>query len=172
MSWEKYESAAERRPIPFAIKIIIFFVVISAILGTVGYAFNWFGEAAQVAREEFGPRGALHKYEWFIEQASAIEKMDKDVEIFKGRLVGVKDQYQGYGEDMSKWPPHIQSQYNSNIGTARNDLVAIVSQRNNLVKEYNAASEKFNWAPFKTKVDKPRERFQEYAVVGNSIQEQ
>jgi len=43
-------------------------------------------------------------------------------------------------------------------------FIAVASQRNNLVKEYNAASKKFNWAPFQTKSDKPPESYQDYVV--------
>lgn len=145
-------------------KIIFCIFGVVVLVGILGYAFGIFGEAAQVAQEEFGPRGALGKYEWFLEQASAIEKMDQDIKMFEGRVKGIDEQYKSYGDDLSKWPPHIQVQYNRAKQQARDDLIAVASQRNNLVKEYNAASEKFNWAPFKTKLDKPRERFQEYQV--------
>lgn len=134
------------------------------ILSVVGYAFGWFGEAAQVAQEEFGATAALQKYEWFIEQQTMIQKADADVAMFEGRVRGVEDQYASYGPDKAKWSPHIQVEYNSARQQARDDLVAVKSQRNTLAREYNAASEKFNWAPFQTRVDKPRERFQELVI--------
>jgi len=55
-------------------------------------------------------------------------------------------------------------QYNREVQMARDDLASIASQRNGLVKEYNAASEKFNWAPFETNPDKPEESYHEYVV--------
>ena len=101
------------------------------------------------------------KRETFLEQASAIEKMDQDIVLFEDRKKSVEEKYGKYG-DSTKWPPHISVQYNQEIEAANTDLLAVVSQRNNLVKEYNAASEKFNWAPFETELNKPREIFQEY----------
>jgi hypothetical protein len=134
------------------------------ILVVLGITLRWGGEAVEVGMEEFGPRSGLKKYEWFLEQASAIEKMDQDIKMFEDRVTKVEKQYKGYGDDMSKWPLHIQAQYNREKQQAREDLIAIISQRNNLVKDYNAASEKFNWAPFQTKLDKPRESFQDYQI--------
>jgi hypothetical protein len=58
----------------------------------------------------------------------------------------------------------IQTQYNQAKQQARDDLIAVASQRNNLVREYNAASEKFNWKPFLTRPDKPKDRFDDYVV--------
>jgi len=164
MSWKKYEQAAERGPIPIGLKIVMtifFFVIVIGGLGIVGSALGWFSEAAQVASEEFAPRAALDKYEWFIDQAKAIDKMDEDIAIFRQRQTSVKDQYAGYGDDMSKWQPHIQAQYNKDLGQARDDLTAIVSQRNNLVREYNAASAKFNWSLFETKNNQPNQTYEE-----------
>ncbi|MBM3250818.1 MAG: hypothetical protein FJZ07_01075 [Candidatus Nealsonbacteria bacterium] len=162
MSWQSWEKSADKGPVLFTLKAFFAIVLIGVVISVVGYGLGWFGQAAQVAKEEFGPRAALDKYQWFIEQESAIKKMDQDIKMFEGRVTGVTEQYRGYGEDQSKWPPHIQVQYNRERQQAREDLIAVASQRNNLVKEYNAASEKFNWAPFRTRLDKPRESFQEY----------
>ena len=74
------------------------------------------------------------------------------------------EQYAAYFTDKAKWAPHIQAEYNSARQQVRDDLVAVKSQRNTLAREYNAASEKFNWAPFQTNVDKPREKFQELVI--------
>src|SRR3989344_4193860 len=160
-NWTKYEEAAKKGPFAIFLKVFFFIIGITVIISVVGGALGWFSEAAQVAREEFGPRAGLEKYEWFLEQASAIEKMDQDIVLFEDRKKSVEEKYGKYG-DSTKWPPHISVQYNQEIEAANTDLLAVVSQRNNLVKEYNAASEKFNWAPFETELNKPREIFQEY----------
>jgi len=164
MSWDNYEKAAEKGPGAFLLKIFLLGLTAVIILSTTGYFLGWFGEAAKVAQKEFGPEKALEKYEWFINQANAIEKMDHDVVLYKGRVKNVTKKYQGYGENMVNWPPHIQAQFNKEKQQADEDLLAIASQRNNLVREYNAQSEKFNWTPFQTKPDKPVERFHQYVV--------
>lgn len=145
------------------IKPILYFAGIFLFIALLAYGFGWLGEAGEVARDEFGPKAMLEKYEWFINQASAIEKMDQDIELFEKRVTGVDANYESYGEDKSKWAPHIQTTYNRERQQARDDLTAVVSQRNNLVRDYNAQSEKFNWAAFETELNKPRESFQEYA---------
>lgn len=140
-------------------RIFLGLLVVIVIASGVGYALGWFGEAAQVAQEQYGPRASLQKYEWFVDQASRIEKMDKDVQLYEDRVARVDAQYVGYGQDKTKWPPDVRVQYNHARQQASDDLVAVVSQRNNLVREYNAASEKFNWSPFQTRPDKPHERY-------------
>lgn len=159
-SWKNYEDTVERGPWP------AFFVVVACllVLSGAGYIFGWFGETAQVAQEEFGPRAALQKYEWFIDQANRIEKMDRDISLYDARVKSVDEQYAGYGQDKTRWPLDIRTQYNSARQQARDDLVAVASQRNNLVREYNAASEKFNWKVFQTDPRKPKERFEEYVT--------
>jgi len=161
-SWKEYEQAAEYGPWRIIVKVGSLMVGIMVLFLLVGYSLGWFGEAAKVAKEEFGPTAALQKYEWFIEQANRIEKMDKDVSMFELRLAKIEDQYEAYGSDKSKWPPDIRVQYNREYQQGREDLLAVASQRNNLVRDYNAASEKFNWKPFETKAGKPKERFHDY----------
>jgi hypothetical protein len=162
--WGTYEKAAEKGPVSFVWKVVVLVVVLSAIIGGAGYVFGWFGEAAQVAHDEFGPKAALQKYEWFKEQAAGIKKMDQDVSMYEQRVKSVDAQYVAYGKDPAKWPLDVRVQYNHAKEQGRDDLVAIASQRNNLVKEYNAASSKFNWSPFQTNPDAPAKYFQEYVV--------
>lgn len=140
-------------------------LLLIAALGAVAYGLGWIGSAADVAKEEFGPQAALDKYEWFIDQANAIEKADADIALFEQRRLAVETQYISiYGADKAKWSPGVQVQYNHEMQVARDDLMAIVSNRNGLVKEYNAQSEKFNWAPFKGRDDYPPENFVDYVV--------
>lgn len=155
MSWDRYKKAAERGPFSIGIMIILLIVGLSIMGGVIGYSKGWFEEAGKVAQEEFGPKAAMEKYEWFIEQVNAIEKMDVDITLYTRRLNNVEEEFKSYGTDKSKWPPHIQISYNQRRQEAEDDVTAIVAQRNNLVKDYNAASSKFNWEPFKTEPNKP-----------------
>jgi len=163
-SYEGFEKAAEKCPLSILWRIFLFGLLIVAVLGVVGYVLGWFGEAAQVAQKEFGPKAALAKYEWFKEQSAAIKKMDQDVAMFEQRGKDIDAQYASYGADHAKWPLDVRVEYNRAKGQSRDDLVAVASQRNNLVKEYNAASSKFNWTAFQTNPDKPNLNFQEYVV--------
>lgn len=134
----------------------IVIVIVGAILG-------WFTETVDVAHDEFGPKAALEKYEWFKDQSARIEKGSADILIFEQRVKSVDKQYADYG-DKKNWSPDIRIQYNHAKEIARDDLTAIASNYNSLVKDYNAQSSKFNWTPFKTKSDKPKETLEEYII--------
>jgi len=162
LNLNSYEKAAGKGPGALLWKVFLLMLTASIVLGITGYALGWFGEAAQVAKEEFGPRAMLDKYEWFINQANSVEKMDRDVTLYENRVKSIEQQYAGYGKNMAQWPPHIQVQYNREKQQAREDLIAVASQRNNLVRDYNSQSEKFNWKLFQTDPRKPKERFHEY----------
>jgi hypothetical protein len=161
--WETFERAAEKGPLSLFGRIIGVVLIVSISLSIVGYGLGWFSEAAQVAKEEFGPRAGLEKYEWFIDQSNRIEKMDQDIKLFENRVGAIDEQYTSYG-DRTKWSPDIRVQFNREKQQGRDDLLAVISQRNNLVRDYNGASEKFSWSPFQTRPDKPKERFNEYVT--------
>jgi len=145
--------------------IIIIVIAVVIFLSAGGSILWWVNQATIVAQNEFGPQAALQKYEWFIDQANAIAKADKDIALFEQKRVDIETQYdKTYGTDRSKWSPSIQAQYNQAIQTGRDDLIAVVSNRNGLVKEYNAQSEKFNWEPFMTRSDLPQKTFSDYVV--------
>ena len=72
--WSDYERAAERGPTHLLAKVIVGIALLSALVFVLGAGFGWFGEAAQVTREEFGPRAMLGKYEWFKDAAAQLEK--------------------------------------------------------------------------------------------------
>lgn len=162
-NWKDYERAAEKGPFSIFWRIFLIVLAITAVVMIAGYFIGWFTEGAQVAKEEFGPRAALEKYEWFIDQENRIQKMDQDIAVFEDRYEAIEREYVDlHGKDKTIWSPLVQAQYSHERRTARDDLVAVVSQRNNLTQEYNAQSEKFNWEPFKSKPDKPVEGFADY----------
>jgi hypothetical protein len=154
---------AVAHPYRFLVKFIVGLMLVGAVISLIGWGLGWFSEAGKVAKEEFGPQAALEKYQWFISQANAIDKMNTDIGNFEKRVTAVEKQYVGsYGTDKTKWTPDVRVLYNRENQLARDDLLAVVTQRNNLVKEYNAQSQKFNWAPFRTRSDMPSEQLQEY----------
>ena len=92
MSWDSIGKAAERGPISLGLMIVVIVVVLGFVVGLAGWGLGLIGETASVAQKEFGPRAALAKYEWFIEQANAIQKMDNDIVMFENRVTAVKEQ--------------------------------------------------------------------------------
>ena len=144
-------------------KVIGPIIGVIILIGIVGYVMGWFSEAASVAKDEFGAKAALEKYEWFKDQSARIEKASADILTFEQRVKSVDKQYAEYG-DKKNWSPDIRVQYNHAKEISRDDLVSVVSNFNNLVRDYNAQSSKFNWVPFKTKSDKPKETMEEYVI--------
>jgi len=162
MSWEKYENAARKGPGPIAWKFFWFAISMLIVVGLTLYAVSLWNEAAMVAKQEFGAKAALKKYEWFVDQANRIKEMDGNIGLYEQRVKSVRERYVAYGEDQAKWPPHAQIQYQTEYNRVKDDLLAIIAQRNHLVQEYNSASQKFNWAPFQTRPDKPQKNYFQY----------
>ena len=120
----------------FAFALIAF----SAILSVVGYALGWFSEAGQVAQEQFGPRAALEKYEWFKDVAAQLEKKQADIAVYEGRLNELAKAYQNLPRQ--KWPREDREQYS----TWSSEVAGIKASFNTLAAEYNAGMAKFNWS--------------------------
>ena len=91
--WKDYENAADKGPMPISLMVIGFVIVLSAVLGVVGYTFSWFGEAAQVAKQEFGPSAMLQKYGWFKDAAAQLEKKQADVGVYASRMRAMDETY-------------------------------------------------------------------------------
>ncbi|MFA5853516.1 MAG: hypothetical protein WC866_00360 [Patescibacteria group bacterium] len=145
-------------------RVVLPITALCVVIGSLAYGLGWVGEAADVAREQHGPRASLKKYEWFVDQATYIDKMDADVKLYRQRVADTTTQYElTHGKDRATWPPTAQMQYGEDYKQAKDDLLAIISQRNNLVREYNAQSEKFNWSGYDT-TSGPKPRYDELAL--------
>ncbi len=138
-TWEDYERAAEHGPMAFAIKIVIAAVVLVVICSAVGYFFGWFGEAAKVTQEEFGPRALLEKYEWFKDAAAQLEKKQADIAVYDGRMTAMNETYKDLARQ--SWPREDREQYN----VWSSEVAGVKASYNTLAAEYNAAMAKFNW---------------------------
>lgn len=137
-SWNDYEEAAERGPVALALKVVVGLVMVGAILAAAGYVFGWFGEAAAVTQEEFGPREALRKYEWFKDAAAALDKKRADIRIYETEIADLSEIY---GEAPTGWPRDARQSY----AQRRSELLGVRSSYNSLAAEYNAQMAKFNW---------------------------
>lgn len=140
-------------------KIAITLFILAVLFGGASYIFGWFSETAQVAKDEFGPKASLEKYEWFISQSNNIQKMDQDIKLVTERIASLDAQHtQSYGINKSKWPIDVRMQVTKEENTLNDQLVATKAQRNKLASEYNAQSEKFNWDLYRTDSKKPSEK--------------
>lgn len=140
--WDKYADAAAKGPWcavrAFFWPIVGLMVVLLA-LWLVGGALGWFGEAAQVAREEFGPRAALEKYEWFKDASAMLDKKKADVKVYSSRMAALGEGYEGVPR--REWARHDAEQYN----VWSSEVAGVKASFNTLAAEYNAQMVKFNW---------------------------
>lgn len=138
--WEDYERATERGPMSIAVKVILAVFALSVLVGGLGYIAGWFGEAAKVAQEEFGPRAMLEKYEWFKDAAANLEKKQADVAVYDGRLKAMDGTYKDLPRQ--KWPREDREQYNVWVS----EVAGVKASYNQLAADYNSQMAKFNWA--------------------------
>lgn len=117
-------------------------IIVMLIVGAFGIIGNIFGlftgavqEATQVAKTEFGPKASLKKYEWFKDASEQIKKLDRDIAVYesKSNTLCVSGMDRLAREQCMLWAQEV-----AGIKSAHNDVVA----------EYNAQSNKFNWSMY------------------------
>lgn len=140
-SWDSYDEAAEKGPFAFFLKVLVPVVLVIVIIAVIGYVFGWFGEAATVAREEFGPRAAVKKYEWFKDKSNSLSAAEKRIKITKTALESFKKDA-GPRKD---WTFEDKDEY-SRLTT---DLRGQEAHFEQLKAEYRAACEKVHWEVFR-----------------------
>jgi len=138
--WEDYERAADRGPMSIAVKVILAVFAFSVLIGGLGYVAGWFGEAAKVVQDEFGPKAMLEKYEWFKDAAANLEKKQADVAVYEGRIKAMDETYKELPRQ--KWPREDREQYNVWVS----EVAGVKASYNQLAADYNAQMAKFNWA--------------------------
>ncbi len=124
---------------PFG-KVLGIFLGAIALMSIVGYGLGWFGEAAQVAQQEFGASAMLKKYEAFKDEAAQLEKKQADVKVYETRTIEMNKTYANLPRQ--KWPREDREQYN----TWQSEVAGVKASYNSLAAEYNAQMAKFNWA--------------------------
>ena len=111
----------------------------AVLLSLTGYSLGWFQEAAQVTREEFGPRAMLNKYQWFKDASAQLDKKQANIRVYEARLDGLEAAYDGV--ERADWDRVDKQQ--SNLWRA--ELAGVIANYNGLAAEYNAEMSKFNW---------------------------
>lgn len=140
--WDKYADAAEAGPkrlVRVLFWPVVGLIALCIVLGIIGNVLGWFGAAAQVAREEFGPREALAKYEWFKDASAGLDKKLADVKVYAARIGSLDDTYSTLPRQ--NWPREDREQYN----IWQSEVAGVTASYNTLAAEYNSAMAKFNW---------------------------
>ena len=125
----------------FAIAMIGVLVLVGCFMFLLfGLVSWWGGEAITVAKEEFGPREMLRKYEWFKDAAAQLDKKRADISVYASRVSSMESDY----EDTSRkdWDRTDKEQ----TSLWRNEVAGVTASYNGLAAEYNAQMAKFNWA--------------------------
>lgn len=138
MSWESYDST--RGPSHLGFKILALIVGLGVVAIPAGFFLGWFGEAAQVAREELGPKALRAKYEWFKNASAALGKKIADIKVYESRLNSLMDAYKGVSR--KDWPRDDREQFS----IWQSECAGVKASYNSLAAEYNAQMAKINWA--------------------------
>lgn len=128
--------------------IVVLVILAFVALMIVGSVLGWFGEAQQVAHEEFGPKAMLEKYEWFKDASAQLDKKQADVGVYGSRMKAMEQSYEG--KSRSDWPREDREQYNVWVS----EVAGVKASYNDLAAQYNAQMKKFNWR-FANKGDLP-----------------
>src|SRR3989338_2346349 len=138
-TWQDYEKVAERGPMAIAVKVILAVFALGIFVSVIGYGLGWFGEAARVTQEEFGPGALLKKYEWFKDAAAQLEKKQADITVYDSRITSMDESYKG--TPRQKWARDDREQYN----VWQSEVAGVKAGYNTLAAEDNSQMAKFNW---------------------------
>lgn len=143
-SYSQYERNFEANPKRFVWKGLLWLLGLSIVFGSIGYGLGWFSEAAEVVKEEFGPKAALKKYEWFKDASETLNEKRNTIMVYESNLKDMKEDYKEIPR--FKWADIDKQQYNQ----WRMEITGIKASYNKVAKEYNSQSSKFNWSSFNT----------------------
>lgn len=139
-TWDSYEGAANKGPMQIGFKVVVLAAIFIAGIWGIGSVFGWFGEAAQVAKDEFGPRAMLTKYEWFKDASAQLDKKKADIGVYDSRVNDLFSDYEGVKR--KDWPRSDREQ----LSVWRSEVAGVRASFNGLAADYNAQMAKFNWS--------------------------
>src|SRR5438552_735130 len=112
--WKDFENAADKGPVSFLIKCVVAAFILAAVIGGIGYVFGWFGETAQVAQQQFGPKAALAKYEHFKDMSAQLDAYRATIKANQERLKSIEEGYtvDGKVKPRGEWARDDRESYN------------------------------------------------------------
>lgn len=145
----------ENKPVNSGFKVLGIIILVVIGISILGYFGGWFSEAGKVAKDEFGAKAMLKKYEWFKNASAELEKKKADILVYEQNL---KNMEESYGKiPRYEWDRTDKEQYNQ----WQLEVAGIKASYNMTAAEYNAQSSKFNWRKFKGKSDLPPTEYKE-----------
>jgi hypothetical protein len=127
------------RKVLIGVAIVISLGLLSVGGCAIGLVSFFVKDAVKVAKQEFSPTRLLQKYEWFKNQAAALDSMKAKISIFDAN---VKSFNEDYGTNRAKWPRDVRQDY----ALSRQEVAGLKAIFNNLAAEYNAKMVEFNYA--------------------------
>jgi hypothetical protein len=138
-TWDAYEQAANHGPLKLGFKIVVGLLIFCVPVGLILRGCSVANEAANVAQEQFGPREALRKYEWFKDAAAQLDAKRADIKVYDARLASLKE---ANGETpRAKWARADVEQWS----IWQSESAGVRASYNSLSAEYNAQMAKFTW---------------------------
>jgi len=140
-NWEKYANDVAKSPksaFGVAVKAGLALVLLGIIFSGIGMVTGWFGEAATVARQEFGPKAMLTKYEWFKDASAGLDKKQANIAVYSTRLSVFDNMTR---KDMDRTDKTQQAQWLS-------EVAGVKASYNSLAADWNSQISKFHWKPF------------------------
>ena len=133
------DAGAAKGTLALFLKGFLGLLAVIVLVWITGSTLGWFQEAAEVSREEFGPRALLQKYEWFKDASAQLDKKQADIRVYEARLDALEQAYTGV--DRAQWDRVDKQQSNQ----WHAELAGVIASYNGLAAEYNAEMSKFNW---------------------------
>jgi hypothetical protein len=109
------------------------------VLAVGGWALSWFGEAATVAREEFGPRELLRKYSAFKDAHASLAAQKGKIDILQAAAEQLLQDYEGVPR--KDWPRDDRQQLAQDRAAASGMKLIF----NGAAAQYNADMAKFQY---------------------------
>lgn len=130
--------------ITYVIGIVVLLFLVGLLAKGCGLISFTVNESIEVAKDEFGLKAALKKYEWFKDAAETLNEKRSTIQIYQTNVDMMNEDFEGLHR--SKWSTIDKQQYNQ----WRMEVTGIKASYNKVAKEYNAQSSKFNWEMFNT----------------------
>src|SRR5678816_4764567 len=74
---------------------VVLIVIALVLFSLIGSVLGWFGQAKQVAEQEFSPRALFDRYQWFKDAAAQLDKKRADISVYNQRIKAMDTDYIG-----------------------------------------------------------------------------
>jgi len=141
MSWTSWERAADRGPMSIIWKVIGAVLLLTIVLGVIGFALNPFRQAGRIINKTIDADNVIYNYEWFKQRHEDIAAIDSKI---RGADASVAAFAEAAGP-RTEWHREDREEH-ARLSSVR---LGLTQQRADLAAEYNARSRMANRAIFK-----------------------